>query len=301
MTEVQIPYKAVGTPIIEYVPYDGLNFKTVTWKVPPSIPHKGTIVYVHGFFEHSTIYTEFFDRLSQQGYEIFFFDQRGAGETSPGKLVGKTDEFHTFDDLNFMIERVLASRTDKSEKLILAGHSMGGGIVLNYAIYGKHRRDIRAAFVSGPLIELHPKTRPNILVMKLQPLLNAILPGLKIDSKINYDYITSNDGWRNYIRATDKKLIGSIRQFNDMFNRGWKLLDPAHVKKLHGDIPLLVMHGSDDKINDIKGTQMFVKLLPDDAKYEFVTVPNGRHSIFLEKEEIVAPVLDKVLEFLGKY
>lgn len=301
MPEAEIPYKPIGSPIIEYVPYSDLTFKTVTWKAASTVQQKGTIVYVHGFFEHSTIYTEFFDRLSQHGYEIFFFDQRGAGETSPGKLLGKTDEFHTFDDLDFMIEKVLKARSNPSEKIFLAGHSMGGGIALNYSIYGKHRNDIRGIFVSGPLIELHPKTRPNFLVMKLQPIINSLLPNLKVDSKINYDYITSNEGWRNYIRSTDKKLIGTIRQFNDMFERGWKLLDPAHVKNIHSQIPLLILHGTDDKINDIKGTEKFVKLLPENFDVDYVAVADGRHSLFLEKEEIVSTVIDKVLDFLGKH
>ncbi|WPK23416.1 hypothetical protein PUMCH_000656 [Australozyma saopauloensis] len=301
MPETEIPYKAIGSPIVELVPYDNLNFKTVTWKVPANVTRKGTIVYVHGFFEHSSIYTEFFDRLSQHGYEIFFFDQRGAGATSPGKLVGKTDEFHTFDDLDFMLLRILAARENKAEKIFLAGHSMGGGIVLNYAIHGKYRDDIRGAFVLGPLVELHPKTRPNVVVMKLQPLINAIAPGLKVDSKLNYDYITSNERWRNYIRATDKKLIGTIRQFNDMFNRGWKLLEPAHVRQFSPSIPLLVFHGKDDNINHIEGTEKFLKLLPSSVESEFVAVPEARHSVFLEKDEIVSTVIDKVVEFLDKH
>lgn len=299
MAEAEIPYKPIGIPIIEKVPYGGLTFKTVTWKVPSTIDRKGTIVYVHGFFEHSTIYTEFFDRLSQQGYEIFFFDQRGAGETSPGKLVGKTDEFHVFDDLDFMLERVLNARSDRAEKLFMAGHSMGGGIALNYAIHGKHRNDIRGVIVSGPLIQLHSKTRPNVLVLKLQPLINMLVPGLKIDSKINYDYITTNEGWRNYIKLTDKKLIGTVRQFNDMFVRGWKLLKDSHVKQFSPDIPVLVMHGTDDNINDIEGSQRFMKLLPSTVTSEFVAVPDARHSIFIEKENILSKVMDKILDFMG--
>lgn len=298
MSQTDIPYTPIGTPIEETVPYNGVTFKTVTWKVPPSTPHKGTIVYVHGFCERSILYTEFFDRLSQKGYEIFFFGQRGASETSPGKLMGKTDEFQTFDDLNFMIERVLAARLDNKEKLYLAGHSMGGPIAINYAIYGKFRDDIRGIFVSGPLIELHPKTKPNFIVMKLQPIINKILPSLKVDSKLDFDEITSNDGWKNYIQATEGKMIGTIRQFNDMFVRGWNLLDADHLKKFHSHIPLLVFHGEEDKINDIKGSEQFMKLLPKNVDAEFVSVPNARHSVFLEREEIIATVLEKVLDFL---
>lgn len=300
MPDADIPYTPIGSPVVEYVPYKGLNFKTVVWKAATS-PKKGTIVYVHGFCEHALVYTEFFDRVTQKGYEIFFFDQRGAGETSPGKWKGKTDEFHTYDDLDFMIERVLAARTDKSEKIFLAGHSMGGGIVLNYPICGKYRDELRGVFVSGPLIELHPSTRPNWLLMKLQPVINTLVPGFKIDSKIKYDYITSNDGWRAYISSTDKHLVGTIRQINDMFKRGWKLREPSHVQKWKADVPLLVFHGTEDEINDIAGTEKFFKLVPESVDREFVSVSGSKHSVFIEKEEIVANVIEKVLEFLGKH
>lgn len=302
MTEVApVPYTPIGEPIIESVPYDKLNFKTVTWKVPEGKEYKGKVIYVHGFFEHSTIYTEFFDKLSQEGYEVFFFDQRGAGETSKGSLLGKTDEFHTFDDLNFMIKTQLDARTDKSEKFYLLGHSMGGGIALNYAIYGKYKSDIRGILVTGPLVTLHPKTQPNILVRALQPVINATVPGLKIDSKIKYDYITSHEGWKKYIEHHDTKLIGTVRQFNDMFVRGEKLLDKQHVAKFDKLIPVLVFHGSIDYINNIEGTKKFIQALPQGVDKELVTVDGGRHSLFVERTEIFDPVFAKVLDFLGSH
>lgn len=301
MSEVPIPYTAVGTPIVDTVPYDGLKFKTVTWKVPESVPYRGKIVFVHGFFEHSTIYTEFFDKLSQAGYEVFFFDQRGAGATSPGKLVGKTDEFHTFDDLDFMLKRELDARSNKSEKFFLAGHSMGGAIALNYAIYGKYKDDIRGIFVSGPLVKLHPKTQPNVLVRKLQPLINLLVPGLKIDSKIKYDYITSNEGWKNYIQKHDTKLIGTVRQFNDMFVRGDLLQDKLHVAKFKQDVPVLVLHGTNDNINDIEGSKKFIQLLPQQVDKEIVPVTDGRHSLFIENEQVFKVVFDKVVSFLAAH
>lgn len=301
MPEVPIPYTAIGAPVVATVPYDGLNFKTVTWKVPADIPYKGKIVFVHGFFEHSTIYTEFFDKLSQRGYEVFFFDQRGAGATSPGKLVGKTDEFHSFDDLDFMLKRELDTRTDKSEKFFLAGHSMGGAIALNYGVYGKYKDDIRGVFVSGPLVVLHPKTQPNVLVRKLQPLINLLVPGLKIDSKLNYDYITSNQGWKDYIKKHDTKLIGTVRQFNDMFVRGDLLRTQSHVAKFKPDVPVLVLHGTGDNINDIEGSKKFISLLPAAVEKEFVPITDGRHSLFIENEQIFQTVFDKVVAFLGAH
>lgn len=298
---VPLPYTPIGTPIVDSVKYDNIVFKTVTWKVPEGTDYKGKIVYVHGFCEHSDIYLEFFDKLSQAGYEVFFFDQRGAGETSKGKYMGKTDEFHTFDDLNHMIESQLKIRKDPTEKLFLMGHSMGGGISLNYGISGKHREDIRGIVVSGPLVTVHPKTQPNFLVRALQPVINATFPGLKIDSKIKYDYITSHEGWRKYIELHDTKLIGTVRQFNDMFVRGEKLLDKEHVSQFKDDIPLLVLHGTNDNINNLESTKKFYHHLPHSVDKKFVPVEGARHSLFLESPEYFEQVYGEVLDFLGKH
>lgn len=87
---------------------------------------------------------------------MFFFDQRGAGFTSPGKLKGLTDEFHTFDDLDYFLKKnidEISSRENK--KLYLMGHSMGGGIALNYGIKGKYKDYLNGIAVTGPLILLH--------------------------------------------------------------------------------------------------------------------------------------------------
>lgn len=298
---VPLPYTPIGQPIESTVPYAKLNFLTVTWKVPEGIEYKGKIVYVHGFCEHSDIYTEFFDKLSQSGYEVFFFDQRGSGETSKGKYVGKTDEFHTFDDLDHMIKLQLEARTDPNEKLYLMGHSMGGGILLNYGIHGKYKDSIRGIVVSGPLVTVHPKTQPNIIIRALQPVINATVPNLKIDSKINYDYITSNEGWKKYIQLHDTKLIGTVRLFNDMFVRGEKLLNKEYVSKFDKDIPLLVFHGTNDFINNSESSKKFVNLLPATVDKKFIPVEGARHSLFLEKPEYLDPVFSEVVEFLGTH
>lgn len=113
-------------------------------------------MFVHGFAEYDAVYVRLFDDLSAAGYEVFFFDQRGSGLTSPGKLKGKTDEFHVFNDLDFFLERNLNEIKDTDNKeIFLLGHSMGGGISLNYGIHGKYKDQIRGIIVSGPLILLH--------------------------------------------------------------------------------------------------------------------------------------------------
>ncbi|CUM52111.1 uncharacterized protein AC631_03526 [Debaryomyces fabryi] len=298
---VEIPYKTDNEPKIGFIEFDKANFKTVTWKAPESIPYKGRIIYVHGFSEHATIYTEYFDKLSQKGYDIFFFDQRGAGETSPGDQVGKTDEAHTFNDLDFMIKHNLDLKKDSTEKFFLMGHLMGGGIVLNYAIKGKYREHIKGIVVCAPLVLLHPKTQPNFVVRALSPLINKLVPNLKIDSKLNYDYITSNEGWKNYIMKHDTKLIGTVRQFFDMFARGEALTKPEFVSKFNPETSLLLVHGTNDNINWIDGTRKFYRLVDDKIDKSFSEIKDGRHSLFIENETIFKDVFDKVLTFLNSH
>ncbi len=117
---------------------------------------KGRIVWVHGFSEFSKVYVQLFDDLSHSGYEVFFFDQRGAGLTSPGKLKGITDDFHAFDDLDFFLKKNIDElEARENKKLFLMGHSMGGGISLNYGITGKYKDHLTGIAVSGPLVLLH--------------------------------------------------------------------------------------------------------------------------------------------------
>lgn len=117
---------------------------------------KGRIVWVHGFSEYSKIYVRWFDHLNQAGYEIFFYDQRGAGLTSPGKLKGITNEFHAFDDLDFFLKKNIDEiKKRENKKLFLGGHSMGGGICLNYGVNGKYKDHLSGIAVTGPLVLLH--------------------------------------------------------------------------------------------------------------------------------------------------
>lgn len=298
MTE--IPYKTKFEPIVERVAFNGATFKTVTWKVPNDVPCKGKIIYVHGFAEDSTLYGHLFDLLCSEGYECFFFDQRGAGETSPGDEEGRTDETHVFSDLDFMIKRVLDASTVKNDKIWLMGHSMGGGIALNYGVHGTYADKISGIIVSAPLIVLHPDSQPNVFLRAGAPIIRRILPNLRIDSKLNYDYITSREDWKEYIRAHSGKLMGTAAQLNDMIERGKKLVRPQYLSAFKSQIPVLIIHGEDDHINWIKGSEEFVDALKLHGNKHLHRVKNGRHSLFIELIPIFDEVYSAVVEFLKK-
>lgn len=299
MPQVPIPYDPVNSVIIATEEFDGAKFKTASWKVPANVPYKGKLIYVHGFAEDCTVYTEFCDNLASNGIEVYIFEQRGAGEYSSGKLMGKTNEYHTFHDLDYFIKKNLDERQDKNEQFFLAGHSMGGAIVLHYGITGTYKDQIKGIVSCGPLITLNPNSQPNFVLKALMPFAAKVLPNHQIDTKLNYDYITSNEKWKDYIKKTTPAFIGTTKQMFDMLNRGEKLLDANYGTKFSG--PLLMVHGKEDHINDIHSTEAFYKNLPDKTDKFFYPIDHGKHSLFLEVEPVFKNVLGKLLTFFDEY
>ncbi|ODV80425.1 alpha/beta-hydrolase [Suhomyces tanzawaensis NRRL Y-17324] len=298
---VEVPYKPQNTPISEKVSFNGSDFVTYSWKVPSGVEYKGKIVYVHGFFENSELYNVAFDKLVNDGYEVFFFSQRGAPETSPGDLIGDSNDFHSHNDLDFFIKRNLDARTDKSEKLFLSGHSMGGGLLLDYGIKGKYLDDIRGIAVTAPLTTVHPKTSPSAPVFYSAKLLSKILPKFKFDTKIQTQYITHDKKWAKYVADTTPKMVGTLKYLDDFISRGQGLLKKEHAAKFTTKVPLFVAHGNADFINDLEGTKKFFSLLDKNVEKQLFEVEGGFHSLLLEAPDYFDPTYEALIKFLSTH
>ncbi|CCC67090.1 hypothetical protein NCAS_0A05320 [Naumovozyma castellii] len=320
MSAVEYPYKPRTTvPELQYTKFNGANFGYMLWPVQaaattdnpidePQLPNiKGRVLLIHGFGEYTKLQYRLMDHLSYNGYESFTFDQRGAGVTSPGKLKGLTDEYHTFNDLDFFVERNLNDCKEKGIPLFLWGHSMGGGICLNYACSGKHKDELAGFIGSGPLLILHPHTAPNKATQLLSPLLAKCLPKTKIDTGLDLEGITTDQRYRNWL-ANDKPmsvpLYGTFKQIYDFLERGKKLYndkDNFIEKTYNAEKPIIVMHGKDDTINDPKGSELFIKNCPAKDK-ELKLYPGMRHSIFsLETDEHFEQVFEDLKEWLDRH
>lgn len=274
---------------------------TAVQPVPEGTTIHGRILFVHGFCEYSGLYVRLFDHLSSAGYEVFFFDQRGSGLTSPGKLKGLTDEKHTFDDLDFFIERNLKEvQEHKIPGLFLLGHSMGGGTILTYGINGKYKDQIRGIVVTGPLILLHPSSRPGIVKFKFLSWLMNLFPNHTIDTNLKQEYITSDPEWSHFAANSPVvvPLLGSLRQIFDFLLRGQRLLEPQNAKRF--DRPVLIIVGDEDKINDPEASHQFFNLIQVEDK-TLRDIKTGRHSIFIERQEIYDEVKKDLLEWLSTH
>lgn len=297
----KLPYNPTNEFTEEWVEYDGVRFVTQCWKVPEGVKYRGKIIYVHGFCETRDLYVEAFDKFTHHGYEVFFFEQRGAGDTSPGNEIGKTEEKYVFGDLDFFIKRNLDQRKDPAEKLILMGHSMGGAIVLNYGIKGTYREEFKAIVASAPLILLHPLSEPHFIIKFVGSYLSKLLPRIHFPAGLQFDYMTSDPDWKNYIQNSGARFVTTLRQANDFFKRGEALVDPEWVSNFSQNIYVCVLHGDSDNINWDRGSERFMELLPEKTTKEFHHIDGGLHSMYMERETVRVEFFEKVFLFLDSH
>ncbi|CCF57974.1 hypothetical protein KAFR_0D03260 [Kazachstania africana CBS 2517] len=304
--EVEYPYKVKGEiPALQFEEFNGAKFGYMFWPSNEKVV-KGRLLLIHGFGEYTKIYYRLMDHLSMSGYETFMFDQRGSGVTSPGKQKGVTNEYHTFNDLDHFIAKNLEEcQENNNVPLFLWGHSMGGGICLNYGCQGKYKEKIHGYIASGPLIILHPHSAPNKLSQIMLPMVAKMLPKMRVDTALDLKGITSDDTYRSFLGNDPMSvpLYGSFRQVCDFLERGKKLYydKDQYVEKTFVDKPVIIMHGQDDMINDPKGSAKFIEVCPSNDK-QLKFYPGLRHSILsLETDEGFASVYSDLKMWLDSH
>lgn len=311
MPNVQYPYQLkTPEPTLQYESFNNAKFGYMLWPVAEGLTCKGRILLLHGFGEYTRIQYRLMDHLAQNGYESFTFDQRGAGVTiieGISNPKGKTNEYHTFNDLDHFIELNLKQCKESNIPLFMWGHSMGGGIILNYSCHGKYKNDINGYLGSAPLIILHPHTKPNKITLWLSPILAKCLPNMVIDTGLDLNGLTSDQNYRDFL-ANDKPmsvpLYGSLKQIYDFMERGKFLYanENNYIQKNYAEnVPVVVFHGADDTINDPKGSKKFIDDCPSKDKL-LKTYPGMRHSLFsLETDEHFENVFHDLLDWLNQH
>jgi len=134
---------------------DGLQLRTYQW---PAVGTPRThLLLVHGVAEHAGRYPHVAARLANAGITTHAYDQRGFGGSGGHRAyLDRWSRYH--DDLE---ERLAAVRAaSQGLPVVLYGHSMGGLIVLGYAL-------------ADP-----PRPLPDLLVLSA-PAIDAVVPAWK--------------------------------------------------------------------------------------------------------------------------
>jgi alpha-beta hydrolase superfamily lysophospholipase len=249
---------------------------------------RGEVVIIHGFGEHSGRYGALTDHLIRHRYSVMAYDHRGHG-LSDG-LPGHVDRFDEYED---DLDRVLLSirARGQSQNLFLIGHSMGGLIALRYL--AKARRPIAAAVVSAPLIEVAIRVPAHkIMIARVGA---RVAPRLRLGNGIDPG-ILSRDPEVGVAYAADP-LVNKVVSTR-WFTEATQAMEEVKQWAPRITAPLLVMHGTEDKLASVEATKRLFDQFGSKDK-ELSIYKGYYHELFNEPEK--QQVFDQVTQWLAAH
>lgn len=248
---------------------------------------RAVVVLVHGLGEHSGRYAHVADALVAADCAVYAMDHRGHGKSGgPRALI---DRFaHAVDDVDHVVE--IARREQPRKPIFLLGHSMGGALSLSYAL--KNPEKLSALILSGPAVALDGAPP---LMKPIAKFLSSVAPGTGLfavdPGLVSRDPAVVEDYTKDPLNAHGKvpaRTLGEIVKFVEIL--------PATLSLIQ--LPLLAMHGSEDKLAGVGGSRMVVERAT--SKDKTLKVYDGLyHEIFNELPADRAIVLKDLTDWIG--
>ncbi len=238
----------------------------------PEEPSQAVVTLVHGLGGHSGVFQNAVEYLVPQGYEVYAFDLRGHGRS--GGQRGHINDWAEFRaDLRLFLRFVRTQRT--SCPMILWGHSLGGTIVLDYVL--RSPDEVQGLIVTAPALG---KVSISPLKLMVGRLLSQIAPRFSLKLGI-HNSLGSRDPQivASYLLDPLRHEYGSARLATEYFATVRWIY--SHASELQ--IPLLIMHGSSDRVALPEGSRTFFQrvIFPDKEHREY---PGNYHDLYVDSD-----------------
>lgn len=236
----------------------GLNLYYQSWL--PEGEVQAIIAIVHGLGAHSGLFDNAVQYLLPQGYAVYAFDLRGHGR-SPGQR-GHINAWAEFrDDLHTFLTRIQAQGPGCA--CFLWGHSLGALITVDYAL--RFPESLQGIILTAPALG---KVKVPVLKVALGRMLSRVFPRFSLKVGIERN-ASSRDPQVIVANAQDplRHEYGSARLATEFFTaERWV---ESHASDLR--VPLLILHGSGDKITPPEGSLAFFQKVnfPDKERYVY--------------------------------
>ena len=242
---------------------------------------KAVVILVHGMGEHSGRYTgSVIPELVHAGYVVYSFDHFGHGHSE-----GKRGHCPSYKAVLDTIDAVSEHKEENFSNIptFLYGHSMGGNVVLNYAMKRKH--EIQGVITTSPFLRM--AFDPPSWKLSAGKLFYYILPFITLPSGIESKYISRDE--REVEKYNDDPLVHNRISPNfsiPFIKRGeWVLNNPKEL-----EVPLLLLHGTGDYITSHWASKAFAK------QSELITLKlykGGYHELHndLDREDVFATIV----------
>lgn len=270
--------------------WEGRKLHTNTWT--PRGQARALVFICHGYGERlSPYYDAVGEAGAGKGLLCFGHDHTGHGQSEGERVqVSSMDEF---------VDPVLVHCKAMTEKhpglpLYIVGHSMGGLISLLAVLSTKEPTlQFQGMVLMGPLIEIDPALASGFMKF-LAMVASKVWPSFSLKG-IDVKLVTSDKGWQER-KTTDplhyhggaKALLGYVLiQAVDSL--------PAQFSKI--SLPLLILHGAEDKICSPGGSEALLEGVSSQDK-TLEMIPGGLHNLYLEPEPLGAKLVATSLDWI---
>lgn len=290
---------------------DGHALRRIDWsaETDPASP-RGSILFFPGRGDHYEKYLETLEEWHRAGWRLTAADwrgQAGSGRLGTDAVTGHIDDFSTWvDDLAHFWAAWKASTPAPH---ILAGHSMGGHLVLRGAL--ERRIDPDALVLSAPMLGFVgsiPAAIGHAAAKLMTKIGDPARPAWKWSEKPG-EVPAARQGLLTHDsdRYADELWWREHRPELVMGPGSWGWVERAYAsmrglfagKKLEQlDIPVLIIATSNDKLVGIGAIREAAQRLPHAELVEFGK--EAHHEILREVDPVRAKAMAKITEFLER-
>src|SRR3954469_23383998 len=237
------------------------------WVPDPGRP-RAVLVNLHGLGDHSNLYPNLASRVPAAGIPLYAYDMRGNGR-SPGQRAYLRGWHEYRDDLHAFLLKV--TEWQPGTPLFLLGNSLGGLVVLEYALH--HADGLAGVIAAAP-----PLGRLGVppILMALGRFFSRVVPRFSL--RVGMDLTGL---------ARDPAVVQAVLEDPLFHRRGTARLSTevtSAIARVQSQaetfsVPLLILHGSADRMVPPDGSREFFSRLRQPDR-EFREYPGAYHRLF---------------------
>jgi alpha-beta hydrolase superfamily lysophospholipase len=276
----------VKSNVIEMTSSEGLKLFGMCW-TPDRGAARATVYLSHGIGEHVGRYLHVARALVAQGISLIGLDLRGHGLSS-----GPRGHTPSVDQLLDDLQRLIAARPGQGAHF-LYGHSNGGALALSLGMRAPN--GLSGVVATGAWLGLRFKpAAPKLLMARL---FNALYPRFTLASGLEVAAL-----------SRDAKVVAAYQAdplVHDRISARWgtEILDlgPKLIAQAPSfSLPLLMMHGADDRLTDPQAAGEFFRRAGSQDKTLHIW-PGLYHEVHNEPEQqaVLAEMVDWIVQRSG--
>lgn len=244
--------------------------------------NKPTFVFIHGNAQNSTSGKSLINFFSEKGHAVLSFDMPGHGDSQPD--INKKIRMKMLTD----ILRLILQKYN-IDSVIIAGHSMGGMILLDYAT--KNLNKIHS------MILIDTSDVDPVKVNKLIPL-SDVITNIIINSKKAFKKQYKYD-FTDIRQQTEEEILEQGLKYTDpkSLERNFlatKTYDVRMRLKLI-EVPTLILCGEQDSLITKEMTEQMSKEIKDS---KLITIQNYGHNWLIQRPDLMQEILKENYDYL---